>query len=77
MPILDQGFVTNTSTSWVIGATIIVLILWDYLAYKTDKRGDTISEIMLRWSYRSPAIAFAIGVVMGHLFWPQIVHIVK
>lgn len=33
--------------------------------------GDTISEVTLAFAQRHPALPFSVGVVAGHLFWPQ------
>jgi len=45
--------------------------LWDaYCTMRGDYRSQ-VSQVLLEWSVRWPIIPFAIGVVVGHLFWPQ------
>lgn len=59
---------------WTIGILLFVtfgLIAWDiYVATNREKR-DTISVVMLDTARKHPAIPFLLGVIMGHLFWPQ------
>lgn len=75
IPVLDQGFNTITATSWVIGLACLWMIAWDYYVYRTPVRGDTLSEVILRWAIRHPVLAFSAGVVCGHFFWPQVVYV--
>jgi hypothetical protein len=65
-------------TFGVIVATCIAWIVWDVIAVVRDKtrrnspsRGATISEVTLGTVRRFPVIAFLLGVISGHLFWPQ------
>ena len=58
--------------------TILLLVLgvavwigWDIVAAMNATAGDTISEVMLGWAKHSPIVPFTLGVVVGHLFWPQ------
>ena len=59
----------------ITGAILIVcvaaLIVWDVFAAAFGGPGATISELTLGTSLRHPVIPFAVGVVCGHLFWPQ------
>jgi hypothetical protein len=63
--------------NWPKKVTISILIIvallligWDiYVAVNKDE-GDTISEVLL-WVGSHPVLPFAMGVLMGHLFWPQ------
>jgi hypothetical protein len=63
--------VTKTVTVLLIVLTILTLGVWDVYAVANETPGDTISEIVLKASLRRPIIPFIIGVVCGHLFWPQ------
>ena len=58
-------------TVWIIVATAALLIGWDIFVAVTPQGGDTISEVLLTFARRHPALPFAFGVLMGHLFWPQ------
>ena len=53
----------------VVGA--ITLALWDVFAAAQPVSGDTISEVVWAVSAKHPIIPFALGVVMGHLFWQK------
>jgi hypothetical protein len=59
---------------WTIGILIaiaVILIAWDVYVYVEPSDGDTISEVTLAAAGKHPVIPFAIGVICGHLFWPQ------
>lgn len=58
-------------TQWFLVAVGIMLIVWDtYAASRWGYQG-TISYDLLTDAEKRPIIAFAMGVVAGHLFWPQ------
>lgn len=59
----------KTTIGILIGVAAI-LIGWDIYVAVNDEKGDTISEILL-WASQRPILPFALGVLMGHLFWPQ------
>ena len=58
-------------TGWSLVATAAGLIVWDIFVASTEEKGDTISEVLLLQAKKRPIIATAIGVIIGHLFWPQ------
>jgi hypothetical protein len=71
-------FSTRHQTAWIIGVIVVLLIAWDvYAAFFTKGSGDTISEVTLALVQRRPVIAFLLGVVCGHLFWPQVERAIK
>ena len=59
---------------WTIGILVgvtLLLIVWDVYAATNKERDDTISEVVLGFARRHPVIPFLLGVLMGHLLWPQ------
>jgi len=68
---------TNLKTAWVIGITMVILIILDIYMWNNGIPGDTISEITIRNAMRHPIIPFIWGVIMGHLFWPQRIYLEK
>lgn len=59
-----------------ITVVIIVLMvvggaLYDVVALVNGGVEATISRVVLNASCKHPIIAFAMGVLCGHLFWPQ------
>lgn len=50
---------------------IAVSIVFDAVMYAREGWTGTISYLVLAKSRRYPIIAFAVGVLIGHLFWPQ------
>lgn len=55
----------------VMAICAAALIGWDIVVAANDTPGDTISEITLAFAMRHPVIPFAVGVLMGHLWWAQ------
>jgi len=51
------------------------LVVWDVVAATNNVVGDTISETTLGFMQRYPVagcgVGLALGVILGHLFWPQ------
>jgi hypothetical protein len=62
---------TATVTKFIVGAGVLAWVAWDIFVAANETPGDTISEVMLAAARRSPVIPFAVGFVMGHLFFPQ------
>jgi len=55
----------------ILAGVSLLLIVWDIYAATNKERGDTISEVVLDFARRHPVIPFLLGVLMGHLLWPQ------
>lgn len=63
-----------TTRIWTIAILIVIavlLIAWDIYVATNKKKGDTISEVTLDFARRHPVIPFLLGVLCGHLLWPQ------
>lgn len=60
-----------------IGFLILVLmtVAYDIFAYKVWGVDATISRVTLAWAREWPVVPFSVGVVVGHLFWPQRPHL--
>jgi hypothetical protein len=65
-----MGLTAKITACIIVGVTI-GLIGWDIYVASDGIAGDTISEIMLKVAKDHPIVPFALGVVIGHLFWPQ------
>jgi len=50
---------------------VVVSIVFDAIMYARQGWEGTISYLVLTRSRRYPIIAFAVGILAGHLFWPQ------
>ena len=58
-------------TQYFILLLIVVIAVYDVVAYIWGGQIATISSVIIRdWSGEYPAFTFAMGFVMGHLFWP-------
>jgi len=62
---------TKLVTVIVMVVAVIVLIVWDIVVAVNPTPGDTISEITLNFARNHPVVPFIVGIVCGHLFWPQ------
>lgn len=52
-----------------IGVAFVSIALYDVVAISNGGTEASISHTITVWSYRFPAFTFAMGFVMGHLFW--------
>jgi len=59
--------ITRHAVLMVIG----LLIVYDIAIYSTSGVDATISRVTLSWSSDIPIVLIGIGVLIGHLFWPQ------
>jgi hypothetical protein len=66
---------TVITGSVVTAAVLVILLLsvqvWDVVAVLCYGREATISNVLQGWSRQYPILTLAIGIVLGHLFWPQ------
>jgi len=54
----------------IIAATMLVIV-YDVIAVSAWGVDATVSRVTLSWAKSNPILPFAVGVVCGHLFWPQ------
>lgn len=50
---------------------VLVVITWDVIVTYGGKPEASLSQVILEKSTRDPIIPFLIGVIIGHLFWPN------
>jgi len=58
-------------TQVVVLGAVLAIVLYDIAAYSLWGVSATVSRVTLGWASGLPIISLAIGVVIGHLFWPQ------
>jgi len=51
-------------------AMIVAIALYDVWAIAEGGTEASISHLLRVWGHKYPAITFAFGFTMGHLFWP-------
>jgi len=56
-------------TIWSLGIVTLVLLIWDVLAYFFGENA-TISVVVTDWAYYTPWFPLAVGVLIGHWFFP-------
>ena len=59
------------ATKWFMLVATVLIIVYDIVVATNSGKGDTISEISLKWAWDWPTFALSWGVVAGHLFWPS------
>jgi hypothetical protein len=66
---------TKLITLIVMFSCAAALIVWDVVAATNRVAGDTISETTLTFLQQYPiagiGVALAVGIIIGHLTWPQ------
>lgn len=67
----NLGTPTKFSTFWVLLVAAGGLIGWDIYAAMSPTQ-PTISALTLAMAHGHPVIPFCLGVLGGHLFWPQV-----
>lgn len=50
---------------------MLVVGIWDIYAYAVSRPDATVSAIIGQWGHEFPMLSVAIGVLIGHLFWPR------
>lgn len=58
-------------TTIILITVILVLIGWDVFVWMTPEENDMISHVALDFFRTHPIVAVIIGMLLGHLFWPQ------
>jgi len=66
---------TKTMTLIFMVIIIVIIAVYDTVVAVNDISGDTISEITLAWAMKHPiavvCLGIVIGILLGHIFWPQ------
>ena len=66
---------TKIITIIVMFSCAAALIIWDITVASNRVVGDTISETTLGFAQKYPiagcGVTLALGIILGHLFWPQ------
>ena len=55
----------------IILGIVLIVIFWDITIVFIGRPESTISAVILQVSKENPIIAFVLGVIVGHLFWPN------
>lgn len=44
--------------------------LWDVWVIAHGRPNDTVSRVLQEWSVAYPMLPLALGILLGHIFWP-------
>lgn len=58
-------------TKVVLLVAVVLLILYDIVAFLWGGQDATISNVIAKLSIDNPIIPFAAGLLCGHLFWRE------
>ena len=58
------------TTEWVVIVAVVGLVLYDLVAMVRSGPDATISVIVHEFSKNNPIVPLAVGIVIGHIFWP-------
>lgn len=61
----------SETTISVLAITLVSLVVYDVIIFIKEGPQATISYDLLGLSRDYPIIPFALGVIAGHLFWPN------
>ena len=50
---------------------VTIVFFWDAVVLLMGRPEATLSAVLLQATKGNPIIAFVLGVVIGHLFWPN------
>lgn len=63
-----MSFFSENLTIGVIIAVTVALILFDIVVAVFKPAGDTITQVIQKYSMKYPVIPFAFGFLMGHFY---------
>lgn len=56
-------------TQIFVPLVIAIIVIYDCYAMYAAGREASVSNLLISWGYEYPVFTFAMGFVMGHLFW--------
>ena len=59
-----------TAKSILLGL-VVVVFFWDAAVILMGRQEATLSAVLLQLTKENPIVAFVMGVIIGHLFWPN------
>jgi len=75
--LLVDGRFTLDDFAWVrvvlaslVHVVLLLIAAWDLTAAATNHPELSVSALTQRWAIENPVLPLAVGVIMGHLFWP-------
>lgn len=58
-------------TAVLVYVLTVALIAWDIYVINNGKPGSSISSVMYKQGCRHPLIVLGLGIILGHLYWPN------
>lgn len=60
-----------SNTRLLLLIVVLVLVAWDVLAIRYGGPQASISRVTFDLVSRYPMLSLAVGIVIGHIFWPE------
>jgi hypothetical protein len=60
----------NTILAIAFCVILAAIAAWDIFVLAKHRPEDTVSSILSQWATQAPVFAVAVGLVLGHIFWP-------
>ena len=57
-------------TIYVVLFIVALGVIYDFYAIAVGGTEASISHLMKMWGHKYPIVPFAMGVLMGHFYWP-------
>lgn len=67
---MDAPLVTKLTVGLLV-FSLVIIGAWDVYLALSKITAETPSEVILTFLSRYPIIAVLVGVILGHLVWPQ------
>jgi hypothetical protein len=64
----------NVAVALLFMAVFVIVGAMDLLTVYRTNDTETVSSVLANWSQCFPILPFAVGVIVGHIFWPVSFH---
>ena len=59
------------STRAMLVGVVLLIGLWDIVIIQVGGKDASVSNVAIQWAKENPVITLVLGVVLGHIFWPN------
>lgn len=59
---------------WLAASLLVIVLLagvWDIWVTASGTPEETVSAVLHQWSLAYPVLPLALGIILGHIFWPH------
>jgi len=70
MAVMEQFTWVPIALAVAVHVVLIGVAAWDLTAVATSHPDLSVSHLFQRWAIENPILPLALGIIVGHLFWP-------